>query len=130
MSTNIRRIDKGLGKIYTNHDRGKDYYPDGTNKPGLFSIWCDEQGFDDNDVEDEIQHPADACTLVDYCNVDEFPFSYKIIGQDTEDTKILKQNEIYKIIKLLCASTHTKGKQKRDPTHKYKHPNQIKLYFE
>eukprot|EP01083_Nonionella_stella_P296020 1005766_1 len=63
MSTEIEKIDEGLKKYYKS--LGKEY-------DKLFSNYCDDNGFDEDALEEELQVDPSDCLLVDFD--DNFPF--------------------------------------------------------
>ena len=52
-NANIKRMDRLLGKHYSLHDMANEYYPNGTNEPGLFDIYCEVLSY---------IHPADCAS--------------------------------------------------------------------
>eukprot|EP01084_Bolivina_argentea_P088379 159575_1 len=56
--TKINKIDNALGKYYEQmRGNNSNYYDDRHN--GIFAVWCDENGYDDDDVSEELGNNAD-----------------------------------------------------------------------
>eukprot|EP01084_Bolivina_argentea_P306995 530574_1 len=64
----IKKIDEGLAKYYKLHGRDDYFNGDGVGK---FFASCDENGFVDDDVADDLEASADECMLLDFD--DNFP---------------------------------------------------------
>eukprot|EP01084_Bolivina_argentea_P024583 45797_1 len=91
----VQCIDDALGKYYKQmRGNNSNYYDDRHN--GIFAVWCDENGYDDDDVSEELGNNADPleCALTDF--TDDFPFN----NDDTiiELTEKQQKYEIFKII--------------------------------
>eukprot|EP01084_Bolivina_argentea_P147507 258062_1 len=68
--TKIQQIDQGLSRYYKLHNIN-DYF--NNDERGKFEEFCDENGFDDNDVKEELDQDIDDCCLTDFD--DDFPIN-------------------------------------------------------
>eukprot|EP01084_Bolivina_argentea_P001902 3523_1 len=64
----IKKIDEGLATYYKLH--GRDDYFDEENR-GKFDAACEENGFGEEDIADELETSAEECMLLDFD--DNFP---------------------------------------------------------
>eukprot|EP01084_Bolivina_argentea_P302260 521708_1 len=64
----IKKIDAGLSRYYKLWQRD-DYFDD--RNRGKFEASCDENGFGEEDIEDELETSAEECMLLDFD--DNFP---------------------------------------------------------
>eukprot|EP01084_Bolivina_argentea_P030065 55750_1 len=88
----IDKIDKAL-KVYYKQCGTKNYY--NSNGDGIFKVFCNDNGFEDDDVKEELEAATgDDCTLTDFD--DDFP-SDKIFANNDD-----KCNEILKILKHIA----------------------------
>eukprot|EP01084_Bolivina_argentea_P311079 538415_1 len=83
----IDRINVCLARYYKQF--GRDYHDD-VNKSGKFKAYCDENGFDDDGVEEEMKTNADECQLVDFDN--NFPLPYQPENKEAAIFEILKES--------------------------------------
>eukprot|EP01084_Bolivina_argentea_P288055 494348_1 len=63
MSGVIQRIDDGLAIYYQTNKRNDYFNDDGIGK---FVDFCEVNGFDDGDVEEEMKTDPDECMLIDF----------------------------------------------------------------
>eukprot|EP01084_Bolivina_argentea_P213359 362382_1 len=107
MSERLKRIDEALGIHYSNCHI-KDYY--NKNGDGKFIVFVRENGFDENDIDVQLADDVDPdeCLYVGMDN--NFPLILKYLYKDNKNANYSRNEEIYKIIKLICSSTNTKGK--------------------
>eukprot|EP01084_Bolivina_argentea_P051322 94408_1 len=85
----IHKIDKGVGEYYSDMGR-KNYF--NSNGEGIFKLFCNDNGFEDEDVKEELQETdGNECTLTDFD--DDFPFN-NIPDNDNDDDKF---NHILKV---------------------------------
>eukprot|EP01084_Bolivina_argentea_P072964 132432_1 len=80
----IERIDKALHLYYKHYQRSD--YISSENNNGKFQIFCEENGFEDDDVETELQALPDECMLVEFD--DTFPLLRSIINPKEKISKI------------------------------------------
>ncbi len=93
----ITQIDILLGAYYKLMNR-RDYFDD--DGIGKFAAFCDDNGFDDDDVCEELEE--EECTLEDFADDDDiinFPFSYPY-GDPTKKKEIILK--ILKTLKTFC----------------------------
>eukprot|EP01084_Bolivina_argentea_P264917 448913_1 len=85
------KLNKALGNYYKS--QGDNTYYSEPTPEGKFIAYCEENGFELEDIDDELTNDAADCI---YCDFDEdFPFD-KTIKPTTEDEKL---EEIFRIIK-------------------------------
>eukprot|EP01083_Nonionella_stella_P058587 153410_1 len=82
------KIDKALGEYYAAVG-SSDYYD--ADKQGKFFRFCQENGFEEDDIDEEFANSPDDCMYPDFD--EEFPLNPPI----TDDTA--RQAEIFRIIK-------------------------------
>eukprot|EP01084_Bolivina_argentea_P292276 502436_1 len=92
-SQHIDIIDKALGEYYKQKKSPYFLYQDNTGK---FKKFCDDNGFEDGDVKDELQSGPQECVLVDFDP--QFPFNSPI-----EDKK-QRNIEIFNILQYCHAN--------------------------
>eukprot|EP01084_Bolivina_argentea_P281256 481197_1 len=96
MSTiKIKQTDQGMSRYYMQRGRN-DYFDDGKGK---FEEYCEANGFDDEDVADELAAGAQECMLVDFD--EDFPFNSNIKNKKQK----IKNQFIYNIIST-CYNNH------------------------
>ena len=85
----IDQINDGLSRYYAKCSRF-DYFNEDNDKKGKFKFWCDENGYDDQVVLDELSMEPNKCLLCDQDGFDfkDFPF-YNI-----EDTARAKNDKV------------------------------------
>eukprot|EP01084_Bolivina_argentea_P104299 186766_1 len=94
MNNDVIKIDKALALYYKLMGRN-DYMSNGIGK---FHIWCDENGFEGDDIRDELNASFDECTLIDFTSIDNFPFDPTNLN-DGDITKNDKMKTILDILK-------------------------------
>eukprot|EP01083_Nonionella_stella_P208880 757693_1 len=87
----IKRIDNALEKYYFSVNVSSYRNKEGQGK---FKLYCDDNGFEQNDIEEELSQGADDCMLVD------FDGKYFPLTEELDEKK--RNEEIYRIIKC-CA---------------------------
>eukprot|EP01084_Bolivina_argentea_P030064 55749_1 len=92
----IDKIDKAL-KVYYKQCGTKNYY--NSNGDGIFKVFCNDNGFEDDDVKEELEaNTGDDCTLTDFD--DDFPFDKTFAKTFANNDD--KGNEILRILKHIA----------------------------
>eukprot|EP01084_Bolivina_argentea_P263713 446437_1 len=101
VSALINQIDQGLSRYYA-HRKHSYADDDGNNK---FIAFCEANGFDDNDINEELVSDADECMILDFD--ENFPFP--------EDIKPQEKNKFVFDILVLCFRNPKAFTEENDP---------------
>ena len=63
----IEQICNAFGRYYKSHNRGYEEY---------FTKYCDDNGFDEEMVAEEMQQDAEGCCLTDFADEDSYNFPF------------------------------------------------------
>ena len=99
----IDRINEGLSKYYYFACSRNDYFNEDNQQKGIFKFWCDENGFDEEGVSEELKQEAKQCNLLGDDTFDEeFPFWNSKDLKKAENDEETKNEMIFSVIKK-CA---------------------------
>eukprot|EP01084_Bolivina_argentea_P204466 349182_1 len=96
MASTFQKIDDALKRYYESLDK-TNYFDveDGDGETGKFIAFCEDNGLEEDDLEDELVGEAKDCMYLEFD--EEFPFQFPDKMKDKSDTE--KQAEIFKILK-------------------------------
>ena len=82
----IDQVDRALARYYFKQDRN-DYFDE--NGVGIFKLFCEENGFDADVIEEELDNDPSECMLIDVD--EEFPFPKPPMDRDKAIYDVLKR---------------------------------------